>query len=50
MSGEEQVELMEQMLKKKQQDGKLPIRFGNVNFVIHEGKIKRIEIQENENI
>ena len=50
MSGNEQVELMEKMLRKKQQDGKLPIRFGNVNFVIHEGQVKRIEIQENENI
>ena len=47
---EQQVELMEQMLRKKKADGKLPIRYGNVNFVIHEGQVKRIEIQENENI
>ncbi len=47
---EQQVELMEKMLRKKKADGKLPIRFGNVNFVIHEGQVKRIEIQENENI
>ena len=50
MSGNEQVELMEQMLRKKQKDGKLPIQFGNVNFVIHEGKITFIEIKETERI
>ena len=50
MSGNEQVELMEELLRKKQKEGKLPIRFGNVNFVVHEGKITFIEIKAAERI
>ena len=50
MSGEEQVELMEQMLRKKLSEGRLPIKFGNITFVIREEEIKFIDTQETERI
>ena len=50
MSGEEQVELMEQMLRKKLSEGRLPIEFGNITFVIREEEIKFIETKETERI
>ena len=50
MSGEEQVKLMEQLLRKKLSEGRLPIQFGNITFVIREEEIKFIETQETERI
>ena len=46
MSGEEQIEQMEKMLRKKLSEGRLPIKFGNITFVIREEEIKFIETQE----
>ena len=50
VSGEEQIEQMEKMSRKKLSEGRLPIKFGNITFVIREEEIKFIETQETERI